>query len=111
MATDQVCPAPDLTQKLQCTSCGLEGPCDDFHRNAAKKSGRESHCKTCVSLRKKATKVKKRADLELKGKMRLNTRVLNVNDLMIEETYAETSSADRNQIELLLKSLILNPGG
>ncbi len=103
--------ALDETKYVRCTSCDEEKPCAGFHKNLSKKSGFESHCKSCVSLRKKAAKAKKYSKLASQEKRRLNTKVLNVNNFVICESYAEGGFEDRNHIELLVKSFILSSGG
>jgi hypothetical protein len=98
-------------QLLKCSSCEVEKVGSDFHKNPSKKSGRESHCKVCISLRKKAKRTKKAVENSVKAERRRHTNVYNVNDYVIEEVYAESGFQDRAIIEQLLNSFALSIGG
>jgi hypothetical protein len=95
------------SQNIKCTRCGLEKFVEEFHRNPSKRTGRESHCKVCVSRRKRTI----RNRIKATRKRRQETKVYNVNDFVVEETCAEDGFEDMGHIEFLLKSFILSVGG
>ena len=96
---------------LKCPSCGVEKFNSDFHKNPSKRSGRESHCKICISLRKKAKRTKELIEKRIKAEKRRFTKVYNVNDFVIKEVYAESGFEDRAFIEQLLRSFASSLGG
>jgi hypothetical protein len=99
------------TGLVKCTSCGFEKIREDFHKNPSKKSGRDSHCKTCVGIRKRAAKEKKSAELIKRRRRRLDTKIQDIEDFVVTETFVENGWVDEDRIVKLLQSFLLGSGG
>lgn len=64
-----------MEETARCPHCGLDKDLDDFHRQASKRNGRTSWCKTCVSqndkraYRNRTPEARRRMD-ETSGRLR-----------------------------------------
>lgn len=85
------------TNEKVCPKCKLPKSTEDFDRNKAKKSGRESHCKDCVSKRKAENYRAKILAKACQERRRRKTKVLNVAEFDINEFYIEQPQESANQ--------------
>lgn len=97
-------------QLLKCSSCNKEKHEELFDRNRGKKTGRDSRCKSCVSVSKAKRYKKIKREQKTRKRRRSKTRTLDLSETKFSTSYLpfEKNESEERLLKQIIDTILWN---